>query len=78
MTISDLTNTAPGTPARRNRVWTRSDLVAGGFLIAVAALVVIPLANLARIALSGESDIWPDLAAYVIPEVSRRSPRSSV
>ena len=55
--------------------------------VAVAALVVIPLANLVRIALSGETDIWADLVAYVIPEALRvtvlllagvpRSPRSS-
>ena len=51
--------------------WTSSDLIAGAFLIAVAALVVIPLANLVRIALSGESDIWADLVAYVIPEALR-------
>ena len=61
---------APG-PARRSLFVTSSDLVAGAFLIAVAALVVIPLANLVRIALSGESDIWADLVAYVIPEALR-------
>ena len=33
--------------------------------------MVIPLANLVRIALSGESDIWADLVAYVIPEALR-------
>ena len=71
MASADLTTHAPGTPARRSRVWTSSDLLGGGFLIAVAALVVIPLANLVRIAFSGESDIWPDLAAYVIPEALR-------
>ena len=62
---------APGNTARRSRVWTPFDLIAAAFLIAVAALVVIPLANLVRIALSGESDIWADLVAYVIPEALR-------
>jgi len=64
-------DTAPGSPVRRRAFWTASDLTAGAFLVAVAALVVIPLANLVRIALSGESDIWADLAAYVIPEALR-------
>jgi iron(III) transport system permease protein len=71
MAATELTNSAPGPAARRARVWTSSDLIASAFLLAVAALVVIPLANLARIALSGESDIWPDLVAYVIPEALR-------
>ncbi len=71
MAAADLTNPAPGSPARRRFFWTSSDLVAGAFLIAVAALTIIPLANLVRIALSGETDIWADLAAYVLPEALR-------
>jgi hypothetical protein len=71
MASAEFANNAPGATARRRAFWTRSDLIAGAFLIAVAALVVIPLANLVRIALSGESDIWADLAAYVIPEALR-------
>jgi iron(III) transport system permease protein len=70
MAAANLTNTTPGPSARRARVWTSSDIVASAFLIAVAALVVIPLVNLVRIALA-ETDIWPDLAAYVIPEALR-------
>src|SRR5829696_7918714 len=70
MAGTDLMNATPGI-ARRRIFWTSSDLIAGAFLIVVAALVVIPLANLVRIALSGESDIWADLAAYVIPEALR-------
>src|SRR5215212_1545487 len=70
MASAEFKNNAPGT-ARRSRVWTPFDLIAGAFLVLVAALVVIPLANLARIALSAESDIWSDLAAYVIPEALR-------
>jgi iron(III) transport system permease protein len=71
MTSTDLASNAPGNNARRSRVWTPFDLAAAAFLIAVAALVVIPIANLVRIALSGESDIWADLVAYVIPEALR-------
>jgi iron(III) transport system permease protein len=70
MTSADLSHNAPGT-TRRRFFRSSSDLAAGAFLIAVAALVVIPLANLVRIALSGEADIWADLAAYVIPEALR-------
>jgi iron(III) transport system permease protein len=57
-------------PARRPRVWTTSDLIAAAFLVAVAALVVIPLLSLVLIAF-GETDIWADLAAYVIPDALR-------
>jgi iron(III) transport system permease protein len=71
MAAADLSNPAPGSPARRRFFVTSSDLIASAFLIAVAALTVIPLANLVRIALSGESDIWADLVAYVIPEALR-------
>ena len=71
MASTDLSHHPPGPSARRSFFWTSSDLVAGAFLIAVAALVVIPLANLVRIAFSGESDIWADLVAYVIPEALR-------
>src|SRR5882672_10663817 len=72
MTSADLSHNAPGT-TRRRFFWSSSDLAAGAFLIAVAALVVIPLANLVRIALSGEADIWADLAAYVIPVALRQT-----
>jgi iron(III) transport system permease protein len=73
MASSDLTTATPGGSARRRFFWTSSDLIASAFLIAVAALVVIPLLNLVRIALSAESDIWGDLAAYVIPEAMRQT-----
>src|SRR4030095_1706253 len=59
MTSADLSNPAPGTSARRHSFWSSSDLIAGAFLIAVSALVVIPLVTLVRI------------AAYVIPEALR-------
>jgi iron(III) transport system permease protein len=72
MTVAQLERSAPGT-ARRRFYWTSSDLVAGAVLIAVAALAVIPLINLVRIALSGDADVWRDLAAYVIPEALRQT-----
>ena len=67
----DLPLPGGGENARRRFFWSSSDLAAGAFLIAVAALVIIPLVNLVRIALSGESDVWADLVAYVIPEALR-------
>jgi iron(III) transport system permease protein len=71
MASPDLSNPAPGGSARWRFFWSSPNVLAGAFLIAVAALVVVPLANLVRIALSGESDVWADLAAYVIPEALR-------
>jgi iron(III) transport system permease protein len=38
-----------------------------GLSIAVAALVVLPIATLAGIALTGTGEIWPHLAAHVLP-----------
>lgn len=67
MASADLTNPAPGTPARRSRVWVTSHPVAVAFIVAVAALVVIPLVNLVRIALTGDAEFWRDNAAYVLP-----------
>jgi iron(III) transport system permease protein len=72
MAATEFASNAPGN-ARRRFYWTSSDLIAGAILIAVAALVVIPLANLVRIAFSGESDVWPELVAYVIPEALRQT-----
>src|SRR6185295_12277929 len=67
MTATDLTNPAPGTPARRSRVWVTSHPVAVAFIVAVAALVVIPLVNLVRIGLTGDAEFWRDNASYVLP-----------
>lgn len=53
--------------ARRRRPITRADLAASAFVIATTLLVLVPLASLLVIALSGEADIWPHLAAYVLP-----------
>ena len=38
--------------------------------LAVAALVVLPLLSLLRLAAIGDADIWPHLAAYVLPVAS--------
>jgi len=62
MSNASISRSAPGPSARRRYVWTASDLIAAASLVAVAALVVIPLINLVRIALSGESDVWPILS----------------
>jgi iron(III) transport system permease protein len=68
--IPPLTGGEEGKAVRRRHFWTASDLIASGALITVAALVVIPLLNLVALAF-GESDIWADLVAYVIPEALR-------
>jgi iron(III) transport system permease protein len=46
---------------------TLANTVAVLFLAAVAALVIAPLINLVRVALAGDPDLWPHLAAYVLP-----------
>ena len=55
MTTANHAHITPGRLARRARVWTSSDIIASAFLIAVAALVVVPLANLVRIALAEDT-----------------------
>lgn len=42
-------------------------VIGAGTAFAVAALVALPLVSLARIAAVGDADIWPHLAAYVLP-----------
>ncbi|CAL8978768.1 Sulfate transport system permease protein CysW [Rhodoplanes serenus] len=42
--------------------------LAWGLVVAVAALVVTPLASLVAIALRGDPDLWAHLAAYVLPD----------
>ncbi len=56
-------------PAPRGAVRLWRPAHAGAFLIvfAIAALVVAPLINLARIAAIGDAEIWGHLAAYVLP-----------
>ena len=66
MTVLNPTNSAPGAPARRSRVWVSHPL-ATAFVIAVAALIVIPLVNLVHIAATGDAEFWRETAAYVLP-----------
>lgn len=35
--------------------------------LAAAALIALPLASLVRLALTGDAELWPHLAAYVLP-----------
>jgi iron(III) transport system permease protein len=51
----------------------RDNPIAAAFVVAVAALTVIPLANLVRIALSGDAEFWRDTAAYVLPVAIRET-----
>jgi iron(III) transport system permease protein len=51
----------------------RDHPVAAAFIVAVAALVVIPLGNLVRIALTGDAEFWRDNAAYVLPVAIRET-----
>jgi len=73
MASTELTNNAPGSPARRSSVWVTPHPVAAAFVVAVAALVVIPLLNLVRIALTDDAEFWRDNAAYVLPVAIRET-----
>src|SRR5262249_2069321 len=42
--------------------------LAGVLVLATAALVIAPLLSLIHIALEGDSELWPHLAAYVLPQ----------
>lgn len=46
----------------------RSHVFATLFVVLLAAAVLAPLVSLAAIALTGDSEIWPHLAAYVLPK----------
>ncbi|MCZ7643645.1 MAG: hypothetical protein M5U33_14370 [Pseudorhodoplanes sp.] len=48
-------------------LWRPSALAPRLFLLALAALVLAPLASLIHIAWQGDPDIWSHLAAYVLP-----------
>jgi iron(III) transport system permease protein len=50
------------------RRWPPAQVIAVTCAIGIAVLAVAPLINLIRIALQGDAEIWPHLAAYVIPE----------
>ena len=53
--------------ARTLRFRLPSHPIATIFLIAVSAFVVAPLVSLALIAAQGDSELWPHLAAHVLP-----------
>ena len=53
--------------ARTLRLRFPSHPIATIFLIAVSAFVVAPLVSIALIAAQGDSELWPHLAAYVLP-----------
>jgi iron(III) transport system permease protein len=59
----------PGGPAQNGAV----SLLRPGTLLPLgaAALVALPLLSLLRIALDGDPDLWPHLAAYVLPVAIR-------
>lgn len=50
------------------RLLRRSHVFATLFVLLLAAAVLAPLASLAVIALQGDAEIWPHLAAYVLPK----------
>ena len=41
-----------------------------GIAIAIAALVTLPLLSLVRLAVDGDAQLWPHLAAYVLPHAA--------
>jgi iron(III) transport system permease protein len=41
--------------------------IASAFMVALAALVLVPLGSLILFALQGDSELWPHLAAHVLP-----------
>ena len=47
--------------------WLPVKPVAYATATAVAALVALPLVSLLRLAAIGDAEIWPHLAAYVLP-----------
>ena len=49
------------------RRWPAAQVIAVMCAVGIAVLAVAPLINLVRIALVGDAEIWPHLAAYVIP-----------
>src|SRR3990172_735828 len=59
-------------PALRGAVAFFTPVKAFAVLIALvaAALVALPLVSLARFAAAGDAELWPHLAAYVLPVAS--------
>ncbi len=61
-------------PHPRKRAWpTRAEIIASGFVVAVAAMVIAPLVSLLAIAFHGESELWAHLAAYVLPSALQQT-----
>ncbi len=64
-----MTAAAANTILRTSRTLRRpSHVVATLFVVLLAAAVLAPLVSLAVIALAGDAEIWPHLAAYVLPK----------
>jgi iron(III) transport system permease protein len=55
------------TQTSRRRSLTKQQAAAALFMLALAGIVLAPLASLVLIALRGDASLWPHLAAYVIP-----------
>ena len=68
-------NSPPGRDRHASawRRWPAVQVIAVGFAAGIAVLVIAPLINLVRIALHGDAEIWPHLAAYVIPEALQQT-----
>jgi iron(III) transport system permease protein len=49
------------------RLLRRSHIFATFFVVLLAVVMLAPLVSLGAIALQGDADIWPHLAAYVLP-----------
>lgn len=47
--------------------WPTAKILGVAIALVAAALVAFPLASLARLALVGDAELWPHLAAYVLP-----------
>jgi iron(III) transport system permease protein len=63
----------PAEVRRRARLWPTTRIIAAACAIGVALLAVAPLINLVRIAFQGDGEIWPHLAAYVIPQALQQT-----
>ena len=69
---SDLNDPATrGADLLRRPHWTPA--AATGIALVIAALLALPLVSLLRIAAIGDAEIWPHLAAYVIPNAAAQT-----
>ncbi|MBM3529725.1 MAG: iron ABC transporter permease [Alphaproteobacteria bacterium] len=60
-------------PSGRNgplRLWRLPHPALALLLFAAALLVVVPLASLVAFAIRGDAELWPHLAAYVLPQAT--------